>query len=63
MKKLYMIPLALLVLGLATVVFAAPPDPGQAGPQGVQKHHGFQKDCGWHKFGPRLNLSQEQRDK
>jgi len=57
MKKLYLIPLVMLLLGLTTMVFAAPPDPGQAGPDGFQKH------CGCHQFGPRLNLTQEQRDK
>jgi len=57
MKKLYLIPLALLLVGLTTVVFAAPPDSGQPGPHGFQKHWGF------HKFGPHLNLSQEQKEK
>jgi Spy/CpxP family protein refolding chaperone len=57
MKKLYLVPLVLLLVGLTTVVCAAPPDPGQAGPHGFQKHHRF------HKFGPCLNLTQEQRDK
>jgi Spy/CpxP family protein refolding chaperone len=45
------------------VVFAAPPDPGHPGPQDFQKHFWFHKHCGFHKFGPRLNLSQEQKDK
>ena len=57
MKRLYFIPLALLLVGLTTMAFAAPPGPGQPGPQGFQKHRGF------HKFGPRLNLTQEQREK
>jgi Spy/CpxP family protein refolding chaperone len=57
MKKLQLIPFVLLLVGLTTVVFAAPPDPGKSGPQGFQKHHGF------HQFGPRLNLTQEQREK
>ena len=57
MKKFYLVLLALLLVRLTTVVFAAPPDPGQAGPHGFQKHHRF------HKFGPCLNLTQEQRDK
>ena len=57
MKKFYLVLLALLLVRLTTVVFAAPPDPGQPCPQGFQKHHGF------HKFGARLNLTQEQREK
>ncbi|MGA2106060.1 MAG: hypothetical protein ABSH25_00280 [Syntrophorhabdales bacterium] len=57
MKKLQLVPFVLLLVGLTTMAFAAPPDPGQPGPQGFQKHHGF------HRFGPRLNLTQEQREK
>ncbi|MGD0659881.1 MAG: Spy/CpxP family protein refolding chaperone [Syntrophorhabdales bacterium] len=57
MKRFYLVLLALAVIGLTTAVFAAPPDPGQPVPQGFQKHHGF------HKFGPHLNLTQEQREK
>ena len=57
MKKFYLVLLAVLLVGLTTAVFAAPPDPGQSGSQGFQKHHGF------HGFGPRLNLTEEQRGK
>jgi len=51
MKKIYAILTALLFVGLTTAVFAAPPDAGQPG---------FQKHPGFHAFGPRLNLTQEQ---
>jgi Spy/CpxP family protein refolding chaperone len=57
MKKIYSILLAMLFVGFTTAAFAAPPDHSQASPQGFQKHHGF------HQFGPRLNLTQEQREK
>ena len=54
MKKIYAILFALLFVGLTTAAFAAPPD---AGNPGLQKHPGF------HAFGPRLNLTQEQMGK
>jgi len=57
MKKICSILFALLFVGFTTAAFAAPPGPGQAGPQGFQKHHGF------HRFGPRLNLTEEQKGK
>ena len=41
MKKIYSILLAVLFVGFTTAVFAAPPGPGHAGPQGFQKHHGY----------------------
>ncbi len=61
MKKWQVTLLALLFVGLATVVFAAPPDPGPTGPAqvtGPGGHGGFH-----HRFASRLNLAQEQRDK
>jgi len=51
MKKIYAILFALLFVGLTTAAFAAPPD---ADKPGFQKHPGF------HAFGLRLNLTQEQ---
>jgi Spy/CpxP family protein refolding chaperone len=57
MKRLYLIPVALLLIGLTTVVFAAPPDSAHPGQQG------FHKQFGPHKFGPRLNLTDEQKGK
>ncbi len=61
MKKLYVIALALVLVGSAAVAFAAPPDAGSAPPgpgaphQWAHPHHG----CG----GSFLNLTQEQREK
>ena len=52
MKRLYLIPLALLLVGLTTAVFAAPPDSAQSGQQGFHKHFGFI-----------LNLTDEQKGK
>jgi len=57
MKKIYSILIALLFVGFTAAAFAAPPDPGKPGPQGFQKHAGF------HAFGLRLNLTQDQREK
>ncbi len=57
MKRLYLILFGLALIGLTTTVFAASPDPGSTGPQGFHKH------CGFHKSGPRLNLSEEQKGK
>ena len=51
MKKIYAILIALLLVGFTAAAFAAPPD---AGNRGFQKHPGF------HAFGPRLNLTQDQ---
>jgi len=51
MKKIYAILIALLFVGFTAAAFAAPPD---AGNPGIQKHPGF------HAFGPRLNLTQDQ---
>ena len=51
MKKIYAILIALLFVGFTAAAFAAPPD---AGNPGFQKHPGF------HAFGPRLNLTQDQ---
>ena len=60
MKKLYMTVCVLLWIGLATVVFAAPPDAGPPGPHGFQESHGHEA---LHKIGSVLKLSQEQREK
>jgi len=57
MKKWQVILLALFFVGLATVVMAAPPDPGSPQSQG------FQKAWAHHAFGSRLDLTQEQKDK
>jgi len=57
MKKIYPILIALFFVGFTAAAFAAPPDPGKPGPQGFQKHAGF------HAFGLRLNLTQDQREK
>ena len=57
MKKWHVRFLALFLVGLATVVFAAPPDPGNPQPKG------FQGAWAHHAFGSWLNLTQEQRDK
>lgn len=45
MKKLYLTPLALLLVGLTSAVFASPSAPVQPGPQGFQnlRPQGFQK--------------------
>ena len=60
MKKLYVIALALVLVGWAAVVFAAPPDPGSA-PPGPGAHHQWAHPH--HRFGAFLNLTQEQREK
>jgi hypothetical protein len=57
MKKIYFVLVALLFAGLATSTFAAPPDSGRPGQQDPEKQPRF------HKSGPRLNLTQEQREK
>ena len=51
MKKIYPVLIALFFVGFTTAAFAAPPDTGEPG---------FQKHPGFHKFGHRLNLTQEQ---
>jgi len=56
MKKFHSILLGLLFVGLTTMAFAAPPDPGRPG-------QGFHKHPGSHWFGPHLNLTQEQKEK
>jgi Spy/CpxP family protein refolding chaperone len=61
MKKWQVTLLALFFVGLATVVLAAAPDSGPAGPAqvtGPRGHAGFH-----HRFASRLNLTQEQKDK
>ena len=54
MKRFYLIAFAVLFLGLATFVFAAPD-------QGSPGHQGFQKDR--QQFRSHLNLSKEQIEK
>lgn len=54
MKKIYAVLIALLFVSLTTAAFAAPPDTGKPG---------FQKHPGFHPFGPRLNLTEDQRGK
>lgn len=61
MKKWYVGVAVVFLLGLATVVLAAPPDPGPAGPGSTA---GYRGPAGQHhRFASYLNLSQEQRDK
>ncbi len=60
MKKLHVVFLALLLVALGTVVYAAPPGPDAAASpdgnlQGRAWHH--------HPFGVRLDLSKEQKDR
>jgi Spy/CpxP family protein refolding chaperone len=57
MKKLSVLLFAYLFLGITAAAFAAPPDAGEGGPRGAGREHGF------HRFGPRLNLTQEQHQK
>ena len=57
MKKWQVTLLALFLVGLATAVFAAPPEPGKPQPKS------FQGTWAHHRFGSWLNLTQEQRDK
>jgi Spy/CpxP family protein refolding chaperone len=61
MKKWQVTVIALFLVGLATAVFAAPPDPGPGGPQGVSGPWG--RGGSQQRFGSWLNLTQEQRDK
>ena len=60
MKKLYVIALALLLVGSAVVVFAAPPDPGSGSPGSGAPHQWTHPH---HQFGSFLNLSKEQMEK
>ena len=60
MKKLYVIALALFLVGSAAVAFAAPPDPG-SGCSGSGAPHQWAHPH--HQFGSFLNLSKEQKEK
>jgi Spy/CpxP family protein refolding chaperone len=61
MKKWQVMLLALFLVGLASAVFAAPPDPEPAGPQGVSGPWG--RGGSQQRFRSWLNLTQEQKDK
>jgi len=54
----YAVLLALVLVGLTTMVFAASPGPGQTGQEAVQKDWGPH-----HTFGLRLNLTEAQKEK
>jgi Spy/CpxP family protein refolding chaperone len=60
MKKLYVIALALVLVGWAVVAVAAPPDPGSAPPGPCAPHQWVHPQ---HRCGSFLNLTQEQREK